>query len=181
MKKLMVFLLSVLILLPMFACGKKGEETSSSDPNNSLVPLMEYSSTDEHTHDLVSEPQTISEPITGFCGNIVTRIIKDGVEKSFSSGDSVELTSILINLNYSKPMCKCAAEFLVYVETESEPYEVNLSQNFVRFGGKHAELTQQQVETITTILNYYFLEDEYREIIIEKPQDIPVSHPQKAS
>ena len=175
MRKITAIILCSFLFLPLVGCDKDNQPLSTTSDN--IQYLMEFTEADEHTHDPASDPQTAADPISGFCGNTVTRIIKNGVEKAFGSDDSVELTAMLINLDYSKPMCKCAAEFSVYVETEAEPYEVNLSQNFARFGGKHAELTAEQVETIRTILDNHFLKEETREIIIEKPQDIPVSYP----
>ncbi len=134
-------------------------------------------SAEGHTHAPAKTPRTVSDPITGYCGNMITKIEKDGDEVSFWGGDSVNLTDLVINLEYSQPMCKCAEEFLVYVETEKEPYEVNLSQNFVRFGDKHASLTAEQTKTIRKIYNNYFPKEGTGEIIIEKPLDIPASSP----
>lgn len=134
---------------------------------------------DEHTHAPSKKPKTVSDPIKGFCGNIITKLEKDGVVRFIESDDSVTLTALVINLDYSEPMCKCAAEFSVYVETEKEPYEVNLSQNFIRFQGKHASLTADQTETVRKIVNHYFSEDEIREINVNKPKNEAVSSKSK--
>lgn len=134
---------------------------------------------DEHTHAPSKKPKTVSDPIKGFCGNIITKLEKDGVVRFIESDDSVTLTALVINLDYSEPMCKCATEFSVYVETEKEPYEVNLSQNFIRFQGKHASLTADQTETVRKIVNHYFSEDEIREINVNKPKNEAVSSKSK--
>ena len=69
-----------------------------------------------HSHSNKLKDNTVSNPITGFCGNTVTTITKDGKEYSFWGGDSVEITSILINLDLSDSVCECSPEFMVDIE-----------------------------------------------------------------
>ena len=87
-----------------------------------------YVISDDHSHKLAEQPQTVDDSVTGYCGNTMTTIVLDGKEYTFMGGDSVNLTDILINLKYD-PMrvCRCALEFTVKTEF-GEPYGVNLSQ-----------------------------------------------------
>ena len=61
---------------------------------------------DDHTHAPAEDPQTVDDPVTGYCGNTMTTIILDEKEYSFMGSDSVNLTDILINLKYD-PMHVC--------------------------------------------------------------------------
>ena len=72
---------------------------------------------DDHTHVPAEDPQTVDDPVTGYCGNTMTTIILDDKEYTFMGSDSVNLTDILINLKYD-PMrvCRCAPEFTVKTE-----------------------------------------------------------------
>jgi len=106
----------------------------------------------EHQHELAKEPQIIDNPVSGYCGNIMTTVYLDGKEISFMYDDSVVLTDILINLAYdSEKICRCMAEF--EVDTESgKGYEVNLTEGFVRFEGGQAELTEEQAARMKEII-----------------------------
>ena len=108
---------------------------------------------DDHSHTLAEQPQTVDDPVTGYCGNTMTTIILDGKEYTFMGSDSVNLTDILINLKYD-PMrvCRCAPEFTVKTEF-GEPYAVNLNQGYARCEEGQADLTQDQVSLIQQILD----------------------------
>lgn len=108
---------------------------------------------DDHTHAPAEDPQTVDDPVTGYCGNTMTTIILDEKEYSFMGSDSVNLTDILINLKYD-PMrvCRCASEFTVKTEF-GEPYGVNLSQGYARCEDGQADLTEEQIEQIRDILD----------------------------
>ena len=108
---------------------------------------------DSHSHALAEEPQTVDDPVSGYCGNMITKIELDGKEYSFEGSDSVNLTDILINLAYDpEKVCRCAAEFSVKTEASGE-YSVNLSEGFARCDNGQADLTADQVELIHTILD----------------------------
>ena len=111
-----------------------------------------YVVTDNHTHAPAEDPQTVDDPVTGYCGNTMTTIILDEKEYTFMGSDSVNLTDILINLKYD-PMrvCRCAPEFTVKTEF-GEPYGVNLFQGYARCEEGQAELTEEQIEKIRKIL-----------------------------
>lgn len=109
--------------------------------------------TADHTHALASEPLTVEDPISGYCGNTVTTIYKDGKEYSFMYEDSVTLTDILINLAYDPgKVCRCAAEYTVDTEF-GDGYELNLTEGFARCEAGQAELTAEQVEAIQEIIS----------------------------
>lgn len=108
---------------------------------------------DDHTHAPADDPQTVDDPVTGYCGNTMTTIVLDGKEYTFMGSDSVNLTDILINLKYD-PMrvCRCAPEFTVKTEF-GEPYGVNLTQGYARCDEGQADLTEEQIEQIKEILD----------------------------
>lgn len=108
---------------------------------------------DDHTHEPAEDPQTVDDPVTGYCGNTMTTIILDGKEYTFMGSDSVSLTDILINLKYD-PMrvCRCAPEFTVKTEF-GEPYGVNLAQGYARCEEGQTNLTKDQIEQIREILD----------------------------
>ena len=99
-----------------------------------------------------ANPQTVEDPITGYCGNIVTTVYKDGKEFSFMYEDSVAIADILLNLAYdSEKKCRCIHEFEIAID-RSEPYQISLSNAFVRCGEGQASLTEEQVQTIRQII-----------------------------
>ena len=108
---------------------------------------------DDHTYAPAEDPQTVDDPVTGYCGNTMTTIILDDKEYTFMGSDSVNLTDILINLKYD-PMrvCRCAPEFTIKTEF-GEPYGVNLSQGYARCEEGQADLTEEQIEQIREILD----------------------------
>lgn len=108
---------------------------------------------DDHTHTLAEIPQTVDDPVTGYCGNTMTTIVLDGEEYTFWAGDSVNLTDILINLKYD-PMrvCRCAPEFTVKTEF-GKPYGVNLTNGYARCEEGQADLTEDQIKMIQSIID----------------------------
>ena len=108
---------------------------------------------DDHSHTVTENPQTVDDPVTGYCGNTMTTIILDGDEYTFMGSDSVNLTDILINLKYD-PMrvCRCAPEFTVKTEF-GDLYGVNLKQGYARCEKGQADLTPDQVALIQQILD----------------------------
>ena len=108
---------------------------------------------DDHPHAPAEDPQTVDDPVTGYCGNTMTTIVLDEIEYSFMGSDSVNLTDILINLKYY-PMrvCRCAPEFTVKTEF-GDHYGVNLNQGYARCEEGQADLTEEQIEKIREILD----------------------------
>ena len=98
------------------------------------------------------EPQTVEDPVSGYCGNTVTEVTLDGETYSFWGGDSVNLTDIVINLAYDPgAVCKCLPEFTVDTEF-GDGYGVNLTENYVRCEAGQAPLTAEQTEEIREII-----------------------------
>lgn len=107
----------------------------------------------DHGHEAADNPQTVEDPVTGYCGNTITVIHLDGRDYAFEGSDSVRLTDILINLKYDPDkLCDCMAEFTVKTEF-GDPYGVNLSQGYARCDDGQADLTKEQIETIWAVLN----------------------------
>lgn len=105
-----------------------------------------------HYHMTALTPQTVDDPVSGYCGNMITTVHLDGETYSFAGSDSVALTDILINLAYDpEKVCRCTAEFTVDTESTAG-FEVNLTMGFVRCYAGQADLTTQQVKTIQEIL-----------------------------
>ena len=108
---------------------------------------------DDHSHTLAEQPQTVDDPVTGYCGNTMTTIVLDGKEYTFMGSDSVNLTDIVINLDYDpNRICNCLPEFTVKTEF-GDPYGVNLNQGYVRCDEGQADLTSEQVAKIQEILD----------------------------
>ena len=108
---------------------------------------------DKHTHASAEDPQTVDDPVTGYCGNTMTTIILDDNEYTFMGSDSVNLTDILINLKYdTMRVCRCTPEFTIQTEF-GEPYGVNLSQGYARCEDGQADLTEEQIKKIREILD----------------------------
>lgn len=118
-----------------------------------IAPEGQPQTDPDHTHALASEPQTVEDPVSGYCGNTVTTVYLDGEENAFWGTDSVTLTDILINLSYDpEKVCRCAPEFTVDTEF-GEGYGVNLTEGYARCADGQADLTREQLETIREIMD----------------------------
>lgn len=103
-------------------------------------------------HAPAAEPQTVEDPVTGYCGNTVTEVTLDGETYSFWGDDSVTLTDIVINLAYGpEAVCKCLPEFTVDTEF-GDGYGVSLTESYVRCEAGQAALTEEQTEVIRGIV-----------------------------
>ena len=103
-------------------------------------------------HEPAAEPQTVADPVTGYCGNTVTEVTLDGETYSFWGDDSVTLTDIVINLDYDpEAVCRCLPEFTVDTEF-GDGYGVNLTESYVRCEAGQASLTVEQAEAIREIV-----------------------------
>lgn len=103
-------------------------------------------------HEPAAEPQTVADPVSGYCGNTVTEVTLDGETYSFWGSDSVNLTDIVINLAYDpEAVCRCLPEFTVDTEF-GDGYGVNLSESYVRCEAGQAPLTAEQTEAIRGIV-----------------------------
>ena len=103
-------------------------------------------------HEPAAEPQTVADPVTGYCGNTVTEVTLEGETYSFWGDDSVTLTDIVINLDYDpEAVCRCLPEFTVNTEF-GDGYGVNLTESYVRCEAGQASLTAEQTEAIREIV-----------------------------
>lgn len=107
---------------------------------------------DNHIHQIPPHTQTISDPITGFCGNTQTTLYLNEKTYTFMYGNSVTLTEILANLNYDPgKICRCMPQFTVDTEF-GIGYQIHLDNGFVRCEKGQAELTLEQIEQIREII-----------------------------
>ena len=129
-----------------------GENLAAEGTVHYVFYVIKHSVQYAHDHSLADTPQTVDNPITGYCGNTMTTIILDGQEYTFMGSDSVNLTDILINLKYDPALvCKCLPDF--YVETEfGMTYGVSWS-GYARCEDGQATLTEAQIERMKDILN----------------------------
>lgn len=123
-------------------------------PAKTLTALEELGYTfDFHAHTPAAEPQTVEDPVSGYCGNTLTTVHLDGGEYSFWGSDSVALTDILINLAYDPDqICRCMTAFTVDTEF-GNGYGVNLTEFYARCEARQAVLTAEQTEAIRGILD----------------------------
>ena len=139
MKRITAILISLMLLLTLVAC-----KTTDSDLSTS---------SSDHTHQPAAEAQTVSDPISGYCGNTQTTIyFDDDTSYTFMGGESVTMTDILINLDYDKSkLCKCLPEYTV--ETEfGTGYGINLTSGYARCDNGQADLTQEQIDKLKDII-----------------------------
>lgn len=109
---------------------------------------------EEHTHQTASEPQTVADPISGYCGNTQTTVYIDGEAYTFMYDHSVTLTDILVNLAYDpNKICRCRPEYTVDTEF-GKGYGINLTAGYARCEKGQADLTKEQTEQIWTIIEW---------------------------
>lgn len=109
---------------------------------------------EEHTHQTASEPQTVDDPVSGYCGNTQTTLYIDGEAYTFMYDESVTLTDILINLDYDpNKVCRCATEYTVDTEF-GKGYGINLSEGYARCEKGQADLTAGQLDQIRSIIEW---------------------------
>lgn len=129
------------------------EEGSLADVPEEALAAMEEAGYDfgRHVHAPANEPQTVGDPVSGWCGNTSAAVSADGQEYTLWGGDAIALTDILLNLDYAPEVCRCAVEYTVDTEFGGG-YGVNLTESFARCGAGQAPLTEEQVEAIRDIL-----------------------------
>ena len=123
--------------------------TSPSDP----IPLLDKTEGEHggHRHTLSEEDRTLEHDPVYYCGNTVTTVSCSAWEVSFWGSDSVELTDLLLYLDYSGDICRCLPEYNVDTEFGAG-YGINLTEGYVRHDGGQVSLTAEQVEEIQGIL-----------------------------
>lgn len=109
--------------------------------------------TDCSPHTPAATPQTVDDPVIGYCGNTRAGLTVNGETVAFYYGDAVTLTDILINLAYDPAaVCRCEAEFTANTEMAAGAFEVNLTEAFVRCDAGQAALTTEQVQALQEIV-----------------------------
>lgn len=108
----------------------------------------------EHSHQTAQEPQTVADPVTGYCGNTWTTLYIGDKEYGFAGGDSVTLTDLLVNLDYDpNKVCRCMPQYRADTEF-GKNYHIHLDYGFVRCDQGQAELTREQIDTIAQIVEW---------------------------
>ena len=105
----------------------------------------------DHSHSFGEESdRTVNSH--AYCGNMEAVVTIDATAYRLTGSDAVMLTDILAWLDYdSNTVCRCMAEFTVDLETLKN-IQVNLDQAFARCEQGQAPLTEEQVQTIRTII-----------------------------
>ena len=168
MRKMLLCLPAVLLL--MFGCMQKMPAAGLEEEKGILPGFYEegsaeaycgeaYAETDceqatSHAHEPAIEPQSVEEPFVGFCGNTWTVVHIGDEEYGFMGGHSVELTDLLLNLDYNRNIiCRCIHEFTVDTEFGTG-YQINLTQGFARCKKGQASLTEEQIRLVSEILSW---------------------------
>ena len=105
----------------------------------------------DHSHSFGEESDSTVNS-HAYCGNTEVTVTVDGTAHHISGSDAVELTDILVWLDYNPGVvCRCMAEFTVDTETLAG-IQVNLTEAFARCEQGQASLTEAQVQTIRRIV-----------------------------
>lgn len=143
------------------ALGNGGNE----DNNSSSVTVLAAGENnaiiddDGFEHALFEGDNTSDNDLRATCGNTITKIsreIRTGGEPrecSFWGSDSVALTNLLLELEYSGDVCKCLPEYYVKTEFGEEEYGISLSEGYARYDGGQVSLTAEQIELIHGIID----------------------------
>lgn len=170
MKRYLAVLLALTLALALASCGAQAaggapEPGSAPEASASLSkadvsqPDASQQEEDSHDHQPAEGDNILPHEQMLYCGNTVTKVTPvfsgsgDDLEASFWGSDSVALTDLLIHLDYSGDICRCLPEYMVDTEFSEEPYGVNLTESYARYGDGQVELTQEQVELIRDILD----------------------------
>ena len=146
MRKRMLLPILFLCALLLCACGAQTLVQESAPPDASGTPAA------DHAHTQTDADNILPHEEGGYCGNTVTAVQAADWEASFWGDDSVALTDLLRWLDYSEDVCRCPSEYTVTTEFSETPYEVNLTEGFVRHEGKQVTLTDEQIESVRAIL-----------------------------
>lgn len=150
MRKYLALLLILLSFFVLSACGQ-----SPVDAPGQVSPPTEE---ETHLHQPPTDTNVLEHESGGYCGNTATTVSclglgKDGEawEKTFYFDDSVALTDLLRFLKYDGDVCRCPPEYTVDTEL-GEGYDINLTEGFARYEGGQTDLTAEQLEQISQII-----------------------------
>lgn len=107
-----------------------------------------------HEHTAPDESLIPNDLPTGFCGNMIATVsFLDGASHTFSYGDAVELTELLMGLPYDpQAVCRCMTEYSATIEWKIADYGINLTEGFARCETGQATLTDEQIDTLRDII-----------------------------
>ncbi len=146
MKKIASFLLAMSLLFSLTACkDRRAADKKSAIPDHAIPLCTE--------HRLSAEKE--SKASDGYSGSTQT-VIHFGSTASyaFSLGSSAVLTEILRSLEYApEKLCRCMYQYTVDTKF-GLGYEINLTEGFARFGDGQADLTQGQIEALSSIITW---------------------------
>ena len=127
-------------------CGVNGAK-------DTVIKGFSHSLTFDEQIEIVDKPN--SSTVDVYCGNTQTTIHFDKSNKyTFMGGNSVTLTDLLRNLDYEPDrICKCLPEYTVDTEFGTG-YGIHLTEGYARYNGGQVDLTKEQVEQITEIINW---------------------------
>ena len=159
--KTTALLLSLLLSLPLLACAPTQdadvpEVLSTVDETGAEGGEAPDAVPEEDVHEFAMESNILPHDSVGYCGNTITTVrCGGGLEgeewvKSFWGSPSVELTDLLLYLDYSGDICRCLPEYVVETEFSDTAYGVNLT---VRHDGGQVSLTEEQVSLIESIID----------------------------
>ena len=140
MKKTGLLISCILLVGTLAACGKT--QTGVTAPTKQATPSAET-----HGHTAAAQPQISKDPEMLYCGNTFTKIYKNDVQYGFDGSRSVDLTDLLIHLQYTEPVCDCLPEYTVDTEFGTG-YGISLDGCYVRHDGRQVSLTQEQTARV---------------------------------
>lgn len=163
-------LLALLLALAVSACAGDGVPDAGGTPlaespdyadtavPDAPAPLAGEPEIPEHIHTPSEGNNIVDHDPAYYCGNTMTAVSRvagpeeEFWEASFDGIDSVDLTDLLLHLDYSGPVCKCLPEYNVDTEFGTG-YGINLTEGHVRYDSGQVSLTAEQVEEIQAILD----------------------------
>lgn len=134
------------------------EDPVSAAAPDAPAPLAGEPEIPEHIHTLSEGNNIVEHDPAGYCGNTMTTVSRvagpeeEPWEASFDGSDSVDLTDLLLYLDYSGPVCRCLPEYNVDTEFGTG-YGVNLTEGYARHEGGQVSLTEEQAVMIQAILD----------------------------
>lgn len=169
MKRYLSVVFALVLVLTLTACAASASggapEAGSAPEGSASLPLEDISQPDashpeeDHSHQPAQADNIVPHEQMLYCGNTVTkispepRVSDEDWEASFWGDDSIALTDLLLHLDYQEGICRCLPEYMVETEFSEEPYGVNLTEGYARYGDSQVDLTQEQVELIRDILD----------------------------
>lgn len=165
--KLSVMLLSLLLSCSLCSCAAPPAERTEALPMGGMSSSLPEETPEEISGEIHAPNEgdnVIPHEPNYYCGNTITTVRYTGGvggpaegteewEHSFWGSPSVELSDLLLFLDYSGDICRCLPEYEVVTEFSDTPYGVNLTDAYARHDGKQVSLTEEQVSLIQGIVD----------------------------